>query len=70
MITQTPTVKYVFVFRLLFCFDLVSETAFQRCKPSLLHMKLIYIIKRVKVSRTVLCKQEDSVSSEVAYDVK
>lgn len=36
-ILQNPTAKYVFVFSLPFCFDyfdLVSETAFQRCKPS------------------------------------
>lgn len=69
--TQSPTAEY-FVFSLLFCSDLASETPFQRWKTSLLHVKLTDFIKRLRVSKGSAKKQEDilSVSSQVAYDVK
>lgn len=58
MMPQNPTAKY-FVFSLLFCSDLASETAFQRRKTSLLLAKLIYFIKKPKVSKGGATKQED-----------
>lgn len=58
MMLQNPTAKY-FVFSLLFCSNLASETAFQRRKASLLHAKLIHFIKKPKVSKGSAAKQED-----------
>lgn len=50
MMPQNPTAKN-FVFSLLFCCDLASETGFQRCRTSLLYVNLLYFIKRPRVSK-------------------